>query len=95
MRELAHDDSLLYEIFFHFTEIMFNMTAERDRSYIEKTTTLWRKFFDSGLYVAITFIFLATGISYKALGYTFRVTPNTIFLLVTETSKGTTAASGG
>ena len=85
MKELAAEDPVLYRNFTRLDEELFNEIAERIRPHIEKTRTFMREALDVGLRVAITLRFLATGDSYKSLGYAFRVAHNTISKIVPET----------
>ncbi|KAK3883340.1 hypothetical protein Pcinc_012376 [Petrolisthes cinctipes] len=94
MRELAEEDSIVYRNFTHLDADLFNQIVERVRPHIEKSRTFWREPSEPALRVAITLRFLATGNSYKSLGYAFRVAPNTISLLVPETCRAIVAAYG-
>ncbi|MFV0264532.1 MAG: hypothetical protein ACK5JN_19245 [Kluyvera sp.] len=90
--ELAAEDPVVYHNFTLMSETMFNEIVDRVRPYIERQTTFWRKPLDPALRVAITRRFFATRNSYKNLGYTFRVAPNTISLDVPETCRAIIAA---
>lgn len=87
MKELAVEDPVLYRNFTRVEEELFNEIVERLRPHIEKTRTFMREPLDVGVRVAITLRFLATGNSYKSLGYAFRVAPNTISKIVPDTCK--------
>ena len=94
MRELACEDPMLYTNFLRVGQDIFDDIVQRVRPLIEKQRTWWREPLDVGLRVAITLRFLATGNSYKSLGYAFRVAHNTISLLVPETCRAIIAAYG-
>lgn len=94
MRELAEEDPDLYRNFMRLDQCLFLEIVERVRPLIEKQTTWWREPIDVGLRVAITLRFLATGNSYKSIGYAFRVAPNTISELVPETCRAIITAYG-
>ena len=87
MKELAEENPILYKNFLRLDEDLFNEIVERVRPYLEKKTTWWRDPLEVGLRVAITLRFLATGNSYKSLGYAFRVAANTISLIIPETCR--------
>ena len=87
MRELSGEDKDLYRNFLRLKEDLFNEIVERVWPYLEKKTTHWRDPLDVGLRVAVTLRFLATGNSYKSLGFSFRVAPNTVSLIVPETCR--------
>ncbi|KAK3884288.1 hypothetical protein Pcinc_011453 [Petrolisthes cinctipes] len=62
--------------------------ADFMRGVITKTSpTFWRKPLDPALRVTITIRFIATGNSYKSLGYAFRVASNTIAIIFPETCR--------
>ncbi|XP_063875924.1 uncharacterized protein LOC135108951 [Scylla paramamosain] len=75
-------------------EEVFSEIVDRVRSFNEKSRTFWREPLDPGLRVAITLRFLATGNSYKSLGFAFGVGPSTISLVVPETCRAIVAAYG-
>ena len=85
--ELSAEDPTLYKNFLRIDQDTYNEIVERVRPLIEKQTTFWREPLDVGLRVAVTLRFLATGDSYRSLGYAFRVAPNTLCELVPETCR--------
>ena len=95
MSELAGENPLLYRNFTRMPEELFNHIVERVTPYIQKRTTFWRKPLESGLCVAITLRFLATGDSYPSLVYSFRVAHNTISKIVPETCRAIVASFVG
>lgn len=92
--ELAAEDPYLYRNFLRIDQQTFNEIVERVTPLIQKHATFWREPLDVGLRVAVTLRFLATGDSYKSLGYAFRVAPNTICELVPETCRAIITAYG-
>ena len=94
MKELAEEDPMLYRNFLRFDKDTFYEIVERVRPLIEKQTTWWREPFDVGLRVGVTLRFLATGDTYKSLGYAFRVAPNTLCSIIPETCRAIIAAYG-
>ena len=94
MPELAAEDPNLYKNFLRIDEQTYNELVERVRPLIQKHATFWREPLDVGLRVAVTLRFLATGDSYRSLGYAFRVAPNTISELVPETCRAIITAYG-
>ena len=87
MQELSVEEPSLYKNFLRIDEDMFDEIVERVRPLIQKQTTWWREPLDVGLRVAITLRYLATGDTYKSIGYAFRVAPNTICDVVPETCR--------
>ena len=94
IHELSLEDQPLYRNFLRLKEDLFNEIVERVQPHIERQTTNFRDPLDVGLRVAITLRYLATGNSYKSLGYSFRVAPNTVSLIVPETCRAIVAAYG-
>ena len=87
MRELSLENPELYRNFMRLDEPLFNEVIEKVRPYLEKQHTRFRAPLEVGLRVAITLRFMATGESYKSLGYAFRVGDNTISKIVPETCR--------
>ena len=87
MHELCGEEKEMYKNFLRLDEQLFNEIVERVRPHIERATTNFRDPLEVGLRVAITLRFLATGNSYKSIGYSFRVAPNTISSIVPETCR--------
>ena len=85
MRELSLEGPVLYRSFTRLDEALFDEIVLRVTPILEKKTTFWREPLPVGLRVAVTLRFLATGESYKSLGYSFRVAPNTISVFVPPT----------
>ena len=94
MRELADECPELFRNFTRMNQTLFNEIVERTTPLIEKKTTWWRAPIPPGLRVAVTLRFLATGSSYKTLGYAFRVAFNTISLIVPETCRAIISVYG-
>ena len=94
IQELAEEDPLLYKNFMRLDEGLFDEIVVRVTPLIEKKTTWWREPLSVGLRVAITLRFLATGSSYRTLGYSFRVPHNTISLIIPETCRAIVTAFG-
>ena len=92
MRELSLETPDLYRNFMCLDEPLFYEIVEKVRPYIQKEVTSLRQPLEVGLRVAITLRFMATGDSYKSLGYGFRVAHNTISLIVPETCRAIIAA---
>ena len=92
MQELALECPELFRNYTRVHKTLFDEIVERVTPYIRKQLTYFRAPLEPGLKVAITLRFLATGNSYKTLGYAFRVAHNTISLLVPETCRAIVAA---
>ena len=92
LRELSLETPDLYKNFLRIDEALFNEIVEKVRPHLQKRFTNFRPPLEVGLRVAITLRFLATGDSYRSLGYSFRVANNTISLLVPETCRAIVAA---
>ena len=82
MVELERENPNLYKNFMRLDAAMFHDLVDQLTPHIKKKKTNFRKPLDPGLKVAITLRFLATGESFKSLGYQFRVAPNTISCFV-------------
>lgn len=94
MRELSDEHPDLYRNFLRLDKDLFNQIVERVRPHLQRETTFWREPLDVGLRVAITLRFLATGNTYRSIGYAFRVAHNTISKLVPETCRAIVAEYG-
>ncbi|XP_068250226.1 uncharacterized protein [Palaemon carinicauda] len=93
MGELADECPELFKNFTRMNQTLFNEIVELTTPLIQKTTW-WRTPIPPGLIVAVTLRFLATGSSYKTLGYAFRVAHNTISLIVPETCQAIISVYG-
>ena len=72
---------------FNYTRLprrLYNEVLQRTEGRIEKKDTCYRKSLPPGLKLSSTLRHLACGDSYPSLSYNFRVTPNTISLIVDE-----------
>ncbi len=82
MVELSDEDVAGYRNFMRVDPDMFREILERIGDRIRKQDTWFRKALEPGLKLAITLRHLATGDNYKSLMYGFRVSSNTISLIV-------------
>ncbi len=84
MIELAVEDLAGFQNIVRCEPAMFQEMVERLTPIISKQDINYRKALGPGLKVAITLCYMATGDSSKSLQYGFRVTYNTICLLIVE-----------
>jgi hypothetical protein len=82
MRELEDEDVTSFTNFLRFTPEGFRELLDTVGPHIQKQDTFWRKALPAGLKLAVTLRYMATGDSYKSLGYVFRVPCNTISVFV-------------
>ena len=94
MRELADECPEIFKNYTRMSKTLFNEIVEAITPKIERKTTWWRQPIPPGLRVAITLRYLATGDSYKTLGYAFRVASNTISLIVPDTCRAIISVYG-
>lgn len=92
MYHLERENPELYRNFVRLGPGLFHEIVERVRPYLQRQYTNFRRPLTVGHRVSITLRFLATGDSYKSLGYSFVVAPNTISLIVPETCRAITLA---
>ena len=84
LQELHREDERGYRNFLRVPPRLF-MLVQRVGPQIQRKDTFWRKCLITGLRIAITLQYLATGDSYKSLQYGFRVAYNTISKIFPET----------
>lgn len=94
MMELEREDAVLYKNFLRLDAAMFHDLVDKVTPYIQKKVTYFRKPLEPALKVAVTLRFLATGDSFKTLGFQFRVAPNTISCFVPQVCRAIVAAYG-
>lgn len=94
MMELEKENPVLYKNFMRLDAAMFHDIVNQVTPYIKKKATNCRKPLEPGLKVAVTLRFLATGESFKSLGYQFRVAPNTISCFVPQVCRAIVMAYG-
>ena len=85
LQELNREDLREYKKFIRVSPELFMELVHRVGPRITKKSTNWRPALEPGLKIAVTLRYLATGNTYKTLQYGFRVSNNTISLLVPET----------
>ena len=84
MHALNAEDQTSFRNFLRVDPDIFTELKRRVGPRIEKQNTYFRKAIPSGLKLAVTLRYLATGDSYKSLSYSFRVAANTISVFVPE-----------
>ena len=87
MLELKSETPELFKTFTRTSSCLFDEIVEKVRPHIEREETFFRKPLPTGLRVAITLRFLATGETYTSLQFNFRVAHNTISGIVPDTCK--------
>ena len=84
MQELAAEDPELYKNFLRMDSDLFHEICARVAPYVRRKLTWFRKPIGVEERVASTLRFLATGDSYKSIGFAFRIAPNTLSKIVRE-----------
>ena len=88
IKHLRQGDVKSFKNFVRIDPDTFNQMVEDLTPRLQKKTTNRRKPMCTGLKLAITLRYLATGDSYKSLAYGFRVAPNTIVTVVADVCQG-------
>ena len=84
MKELAEETPHLFRQYQRVDKAMFTEIVEALKPIIIKKHTYWREPIPPEIRVALTLRYLATGNSYRTLGFHFRVAPNTVSCIVPE-----------
>lgn len=87
MKELREEKQEVYKNFIRMKPEDFDWLLEQVTPFIKKQDTHLRNSISPGERLAITLRFLATGDSYRDLGYSFRIHSSTVGKIIPETCK--------
>ena len=82
MAELERESHGDFVSYLRMEPVMFHEILQRLSPRLTKRDTKWRKALPPGLKLAVTLRFVATGISYRSLAFSFRVAHNTVSIAV-------------